>query len=184
MIMIPTRTSITHQIEWHHCEDAVEPDASWWQSYHALQKAYAEGDIMSIGVSNFDIDLLQELTFTVQMFPHLVQNYATVGHDDMEVRNWCKLNNVVYQPYASARDFTMIPAQYDAKLAELAIKYKTSKHVIIYKYFLQTGASVIPRSSKTEHLQQNLNALQFQLSSEEMVALGFNGFKTTTTTEA
>ena len=41
-----------------HCETSEEPASSWRESWHALERAYAEGHIASIGVSNFDHRLL------------------------------------------------------------------------------------------------------------------------------
>ena len=43
------------------CWDTEDPAGTWLQSYRALEKAYAEGQVMSIGVSNFDLSLLEQL---------------------------------------------------------------------------------------------------------------------------
>lgn len=64
-------------IQWMHCDNVVNPEGNWHQSYKALEKAYAEGDIMSIGISNFDAELLGEIHRVSDCLPHLVQNYAT-----------------------------------------------------------------------------------------------------------
>lgn len=43
------------------CWDVEDPAATWRESYRALERAYAEGRVRSIGVSNFDLPLLREL---------------------------------------------------------------------------------------------------------------------------
>lgn len=64
--------SCNTEIDWMHCEDTEEPGATWRESYRALEKAYDEGRILSIGVSNFDLPLLQELEQAGTLFIHKV----------------------------------------------------------------------------------------------------------------
>lgn len=67
----------------------------------------------SIGVSNFDIDLLESLASLADILPHVVQNHGEPGVLDVEVRRWAFENGVVYQPYATLRNLhssAMYPA--------------------------------------------------------------------------
>ena len=57
--------SCDHSIDWMHCDDIVDRAATWRESWRALERAYAEGAVMSIGVSNFHVELLNELKGTV-----------------------------------------------------------------------------------------------------------------------
>ena len=52
---------------------------------------------------------------------------------------------------------------------------QVSKHAISLKFFLSTGASIIPRSMSAEHLQQNLELVsdRFSLTDSEMSSLGW-----------
>lgn len=77
-----------HGVSWMHCDDTVDPSATWKESWKALEKAYAEGQVMSIGVSNFDARLLKELEEEAVVMPHLVQNWAEPGSMDLHVRAW------------------------------------------------------------------------------------------------
>ncbi len=48
-------------IDWMHCHSAGLGEAqggTWRESWRALERLYAEGAVMSIGVSNFDTPLL------------------------------------------------------------------------------------------------------------------------------
>ena len=63
----------------HHCEGIVDPMATWVQSWHALERAFAEGRASSIGVSNFDVTLLEEFKLFANVFPHAVQNFEEPG---------------------------------------------------------------------------------------------------------
>ena len=48
----------------------------WEGSWLALEKAYAEGRVMSIGVSNFDAALLATFSDRFTVRPHIVQNWS------------------------------------------------------------------------------------------------------------
>ena len=58
-------------------------------------------------------------------------------------------------------------------LDRLAEKYSVSLYVVILRFFIQSGAAVIPRSTKKEHLEENLFAFEFRLEAVEMQSLGW-----------
>ena len=158
-----------------HCDDVKDPDAVWTESWRALEKAYAEGRVMSIGVSNFNATLLNEAVSFASIRPHVVQNWAEVGHVDEEVRAWCFKNDAVYQPYASIRNLQHMDQQTQSKLAAVATSKNVSSHAASLRFFLQTGAALIPRSSSEEHLRDNINVFNIdELNQEEMTSLGWN----------
>lgn len=160
-------------IEWMHCETTVDPEGTWKESWKALEKAYAEGRVMSIGVSNFDVNLLDELVSIASVRPHVVQNWAEPGKPDKDVREWCKIHGTVYQPYASLRNLGDIAEDTKESLKRIADEKNTSVHNVALAFFAQTGSGVIPRSSNLAHLQENLNAFSLELSEEQMVELGW-----------
>ena len=45
---------------------------------------------------------------------------------------------------------------------------------VAIRFFLQSGAGVIPRSSKEEHLKENLEAFSYALTPDEMKELGWH----------
>ena len=161
-------------VEWMHCEDTVNPEGTWQHSYRALEKAYAEGTIMSIGISNFNIELLNELEDFAVVLPHIVQNFAEVGKLDMDVRYWCLKHNVVYQPYASLRNLKSLPKEMQTALKLAGDSRGMSPYVASLAFFVQTGASVIPRSTDKTHMMENLLALRNKFTDEEMKALGWS----------
>ena len=112
-----------------HCESTVDKQGTWEGSWHALEKAYAEGRVGAIGVSNFNITLLEKfapLHFEVKeservpqtinydylshvkVLPHVIQNWAEPGNIDIDVLNWCKEKNAIYQTYATLRNLKQL----------------------------------------------------------------------------
>jgi len=160
-------------IEWMHCETTVDPDGTWRESWKALEKAYAEGRVMAIGVSNFDVNLLDELVSIASVRPHVVQNWAEPGKPDTDVREWCKIHGTVYQPYASLRNLDAVSEETKTSLTRIAQEKNTSVHNVALAFFAQTGSGVIPRSSNIAHLKENLDAFSLTLSEEQMQELGW-----------
>jgi len=165
--------SCNAEVEWMHCHTAVDPEANWIESWHALEKAYAEGRVNSIGVSNFDLKLLQHLEEVGTVRPHAVQNFAKIGEMDMDVRRWCLMNNAAYQPYASQRVMSSIPQAAQVVLQRVAASHNVTVQVASLRFFLQTGAAVIPRSGNEVHLKENLGVFDWELTVDEMNELGW-----------
>ncbi len=160
--------------EWMHCETTINPDATWHQSWRALERAYAEGRVMSIGVSNFNLQTLQYLAYFANTMPHAVQNHATVGEVEMPVRIWCSDNAVVFTAYASIRNLHQLPDDLKTKVNEYAVKYDVSPQALVSRFMWQSFASIIPRSTKVEHLHELINIVNWQLTEAEMESLGWN----------
>ena len=157
-----------------HCQDTIDPDATWRESWKALEKAYAEGRVVSIGVSNFNAELLQEIIDFSCVAPHVIQNWAEIKQIDKAVRQLCEEHHIIYQPYASIRNLRFMSSELRSYTQELAKKYQVSEHSISLRFFLQSGASIIPRASKLPHLRENFQVLNWSLTDDEMKALGWS----------
>jgi diketogulonate reductase-like aldo/keto reductase len=123
---------------------------------------------MSIGVSNFDVSLLNELASIAEVLPHVVQNWAEPGNLDLEVREWCFRYGVLYQPYASGRNINRLPPKMRNTLGKVADNHKVSPNVCVLRFFTQTGAVTIPSTSKAAHLLENIQSNKFSLTEEEL----------------
>jgi diketogulonate reductase-like aldo/keto reductase len=122
-----------------HCDTSEEPSASWRESWHALERAYAEGHISSIGVSNFDSRLLAEFDHFGTVLPHAVQNAARTGQVDLPAREWCSLHDAVFMPYSTQANFKTQPKEVVAMVKNAALNHAVSPHAIISRFFHQSG---------------------------------------------
>lgn len=105
------------------------------------------------------------------VLPHVVQNWAEPGRTDEAVRRWCASHGAVYQPYAPLRNLHLLSRDLRAALRAIAERRNTTEHTVVLQFFLQLGTSVIPRSTRWEHLQQNLRQRDWSLSEEELMLL-------------
>jgi diketogulonate reductase-like aldo/keto reductase len=126
-------------IDWMHCETIEDEQGTWIQSWFALQKLYAEGKLMSIGVSNFNKELLDELLNKCNVLPHIIQNWSELNNLDIDVREWCINNNAIYQPYASIRNLIFLPNDIKKHLNNIANSRNISTHAVSLKFFTQIG---------------------------------------------
>ena len=122
-----------------HCETTEDAEGTWVHTWSVLEKKYAEGKIGSLGVSNFDIELLNSMREKVSILPHIVQNYASVGHIDHYVQEWCRVYGAVFQPYSNLRNIRDIPEDMEEVLGKIVNKHKRSLQQIILRFFLQLG---------------------------------------------
>jgi 2,5-diketo-D-gluconate reductase A len=126
-----------------HCEkSAIGEQATWVNSWHALERAYAEGRASSIGVSNFDVKLLDQIQTFADVLPHVVQNFAEPGKLDFDVRVWCSRNSAVFMPYSVQRNLRYLPQEILSAINAAAIVHGVSPNAVVLKFFLQTGTFV------------------------------------------
>lgn len=159
-----------------HCDTTVDPSATWVGSWYALEKAYAEGYVNSIGVSNFNHEELS--TFMDQGFfsvgPHAVQNFAQPGSVDKEVLEFCKRNEVAFQPYASLRNLydnsrhTQRKIDLLSSLSTISQAHGVTASEVALRFLVQAGMTPIPRSTNREHMEANLRVFGWELLSDEM----------------
>ena len=131
------------EADWMRCESSVEPSASWHDSWNALERAYAEGHVASIGVSNFDLNLLEEFNGFGTIFPHAIQNSAQPGNVDMRVREWCSLHEAVYMPYSTQVNMKQQSESLMSVLSKAALNHGVSPHAVVSRFFLQSGRECV-----------------------------------------
>lgn len=166
-------------VDWMHCETTVDEEGDWQSSWRALEKAYAEGRVNAIGVSNFDLTLLNEFAdvSSFSVVPHVVQNFAEPGAVDRDVLAWCQREYVAFQPYASLRNLHDTDGASDHKkevkraLTRIAAAHRVSEHSVALRFMLQAGTTPIPRSAQANHIEENMKVFSWELLGEEMDAL-------------
>ena len=75
---------------------------TWIDAYKGLEELYRMGKVRSIGVSNFDLNLLGYLVEEVaEIQPMVVQNWFDPFHRDDEVREFCASHKIIYMAYST-----------------------------------------------------------------------------------
>ena len=144
-----------------------QPMGDYFAGYRSLERAYKEGWVKAIGVSNFYPAILANLCDNVDIMPAVnqVELHPFFAQDD--AITLMKEYGIVPQawgPLAEGRHgifthpvLTDIGAKYGKTAAQIALKWNT-----------QRGVSILPKSVHVERMEQNYDIWDFTLSDEDM----------------
>ncbi len=144
-----------------------QPAGNYLAGYKLLEKAYKEGKIKAIGLSNFDSDALNEILEKCEIKPQVYQGerhpYYT-GKNKKDLLKEKKIKVMSWYPLGHG-DSNLIN---EPLFKELGKKYAKSPAQVILRWHIQMGFIVIPGSRNIEHIKDNLNIFDFELTEEEM----------------
>ena len=139
-----------------------EEKYTWRHAWPTLEslKGAEPGKVHAIGVSNFDANQLRELLSITNHKVSVVQNWMDPFHQDVEVRQICKQNNIVYMGYSSFGTqwewkIKHNPVFTNPLLQTIADKYALSIAEVVLSWVMREGAVAIPRASTEEHIMGN-----------------------------
>jgi diketogulonate reductase-like aldo/keto reductase len=144
----------------------------------AFERLSADGKILSWGVSNFDVDDLEELSEVPgaakpacnQVLYHLRERAIEHG-----VIPWCEENGVAvvaYSPFGHAGGFPEPRSAGGRVLKEIADRHNSTPREVALR-FLTRRASVfaIPKASNPEHAEENAGVGALDLSDGELAKI-------------
>ena len=144
-----------------------QPAGDFMAGYRKLEKAYKEGKIKSIGISNFQGEKLKKLLDECEIKPHVIQMEAHPYYRDEETISAlapCGCCVMAWYPLGHG-DHALLE---EPVVKELAEKYGKSTAQVILRWHTQVGNIVIPGSTNPEHIKVNLDIFDFELTEEEM----------------
>ena len=138
-------------------------------AYLAMEKAVADGKIRSIGLSNWYVEELEEFLPQVNITPALVQNEIHPYYQENDVIPYIQNLGIVVQGWypLGGRGHTA-ELLGDAVISEIAASHGKSSAQVILRWNLQKGVVVIPGSSNPDHIQENTELFDFELTEDEM----------------
>eukprot|EP01037_Dinobryon_pediforme_P010230 gene10230-10300_t len=147
----------------------IDPIVPAEQSFEFLQKAQQEGKIKHIGLSEVDVDMIKKAQ---QFFKVVsVQNMYSVDNRKWEhVLQYCKAHEIAFIPW-----FPLSGGNVNAldKLKKIAEKYDASIHQVALNWLLNHSDNIllIPGTSSVQHLEENMKAVNLELSSDDIKEL-------------
>lgn len=145
-----------------------QPAGNYIEGYKKLEKAYKEGKLKAIGISNFSEKEIQEIMNKCEIKPTLIQVEAHPYYPQTKLNEFLKKNGIALQswyPLGGKGNTKLI----DEKIfAELSEKYHKSSAQIILRWHIQMGYIVIPGSRSESHIKENIDIFNFELTDEEM----------------
>jgi 2,5-diketo-D-gluconate reductase A len=147
-----------------------QPMGDVYGEWRAMQELYNEGRIKAIGVSNFHPDRLIDLIVNNEINPAVNQVETHPFHQQVEAHKFMQDNEVQIEswgPFAEGKNNIF----QNELLLSIARNYNKSVAQVILRWLTQRGVVAIPKSVRTERMEENFNSLGFELSAEDMDAI-------------
>ena len=143
------------------------PFNDYMGAYKDLEKAYEQGKVKSIGISNFENQKLEELCDAAKIKPVLNQIELHPYFQQNELRQRMDKYNTKTEAWAPL-GHAMTKIFDEEIIKKLAEKYKKSPAQIILRWDIQRGIITIPKSQKKERIKENFEIFDFEMTEDEI----------------
>ncbi len=140
-------------------------------SWRAMEKAYRDGKVRAIGVSNFQAGRFFDFAHYVDVKPMVNQLQCNTliqqtgiesihAEFDTKMMAWGPLGGQGVDGIVKSKVLSDIGSKYGKSAAQVALRWLT-----------QRGIVAIPKSTHRERMEQNLNVFDFTLSNDDMALI-------------
>lgn len=146
-----------------------QPTKNWREGYKQLIKAYKQGKIKAIGVSNFEGRYIEEVLSEFDVKPQVIQVECHPFFPQEELRQITEKENIKIMSWYPLGGKGMTAELLESPIVtKIAAKYGKSPAQVVLKWHTQMGFIVIPGSKNAEHIKDNIDIFDFALSDEDM----------------
>lgn len=150
-----------------------QPYGEYVEGWRAMEEAVAEGKVRSIGLSNFPVHKIEQIMEVATIKPAVLQveinpywnqhalkaELAKIGLGDVVFEGW--------YPFGHG-DAKLLAEPVLAKIAEA--HGKTPAQVIL-RWMLQEGDVTFPKTTNPQHIRDNFDVFDFELTDDEMARI-------------
>ena len=147
-----------------------QPAGNYVAGYRLMEKAYKEGKVRAIGLSNFSVEQIKEILSICEVKPTILQTEVHPYSQEKELKEFLDSQGIVIQAWypLGHGDKALIEEPVFSKLAQ---KYSKSNAQIILRWHVQSGNIVIPGSKNPAHIKDNFALFDFTLAEDEMAEI-------------
>lgn len=147
-----------------------QPAGNYVAGYRQMEKAYKEGKVRAIGLSNFNREQIGEILGLCQVKPAVLQTEVHPYFQERELKKFLEREGMVIQAWypLGHGDKALLE---EPLFAELAKKYGKTNAQVILRWHIQAGNIVIPGSKNPAHIKDNFDLFDFSLTEEEMAKI-------------
>ena len=140
-------------------------------SWRAMEKAYRDGKVRAIGVSNFQAGRFFDFAHYVDVKPMVNQLQCNTliqqtGIEPIHAEFDTKM--MAWGPLGGQGVDGIVKSKV---LADIGVKYGKSAAQVALRWLTQRGIVAIPKSTHRERMEQNLNVFDFTLNNEDMAMI-------------
>ena len=147
-----------------------QPAGNYIAGYKLMEKAYKEGMVKAIGLSNFSQSQIREILDICEVKPVVLQTEVHPYYQEKKLKDYLKKEGIVIQAWypLGHGDKALLE---EPLFQELGKKYGKSSAQIILRWHIQAGNIVIPGSKSPAHIQDNFDLFDFSLTAWEMAQI-------------
>ena len=147
-----------------------QPAGNYVAGYRQMEKAYKEGKVKAIGLSNFNQGQIEEILGLCQVKPAVLQTEVHPYFQEQELKKFLSKEGMVIQAWypLGHGDKALLE---EPLFTELGKKYGKTNAQIILRWHIQDGNIVIPGSKNPAHIKDNFDLFDFSLTEEEMAKI-------------
>lgn len=152
------------------------PSPGFEKQWEDVVKLYEAGRIKAIGVSSFLPKHLDRLASISSVVPAVNQFELNPINSQVDETLYNQSKGIQVEAYASfgttrKNENASADILGHETIRTIADAHKKTPSQIVLRWTVQRGVTVIPRSKSREHLAENLNIFNFELTEEEMKAI-------------
>ena len=136
-------------------------------AYKDLEKAYEEGKVKSIGISNFENKKFEELCDMAKIKPVINQIEFHPYFQQNNLKNRMDKYNTKLEAWAPL-GHALTNIFKEEIITKLSEKYKKTPAQIILRWDIQRGIITIPKSQNLERIKENFQIFDFELTKDEI----------------
>ena len=151
-----------------------QPVGDWKGAWRDMEKAVRDSKVRSLGISNFDrpMSLYDEAMRWAEIKPVALQTECQPYAQREELAKRLKADNVLLEawfPLGGAGGHRSVTS--DPIINKIARNHGKTPTQIVLRWHIQEGHSAIPGSINPEHIAENFNIFDFELSPEDMALI-------------
>jgi diketogulonate reductase-like aldo/keto reductase len=135
--------------------------------WKALEEALHDGQARSIGVSNFAIDDIENITSRCEVAPVANQILFHIGHTQDDLVEYCQAHQILVEAYSPIATGKLLD---DPSIAVVASSCGKSVAQVCIRYALQKGTLPLPKSVHDSYIAEDAQ-IDFEISPDNMAAL-------------
>ena len=138
------------------------------ETWQAMEKIKSDGLARSIGVSNFTVTTLGRLLSETAILPAVNQIELHPRLPQAQLRDYCSSHGVATQAWSPLGHGQLLA---DPTVSAIAAGHGKTAAQVLLRWNLELGNIVITKSVTPERIRSNMQVFDFELTSEDHVAL-------------
>ncbi|HJG62559.1 MAG TPA: aldo/keto reductase [Enorma massiliensis] len=147
-----------------------QPVGNYLAAWKTMEKAYMEGKVRALGLSNFPQEKIAEVIDHAEIKPQLVTVECHPYFAQSDLREYLSQYGIVIEAWYPLGHGDK-GLQEEPVFTKLAEKYGKTAAQVILRWHVQMGTSIIPGSKNPAHIADNADIFDFELTDEEMAEI-------------